>query len=138
MITVAILLLTGTAPEPALAQGRGGPVPTTPSDVRAVPVQGNIYMLVGAGANLTVSVGDMGMLLVDTGERASAEKVLAALRALSPRPLQFILNTGFHESYTGANEILAKAGRRVTDGPNAQSRGSRTRECADADEWPKW
>jgi len=90
-------------------------------DISAVPVQGNIYMLVGAGPNLTASVGPQGMLLVDTGERAAADKVIAALRVLSPRPLQFIINTEFGEDHTGGNAALAKFGRRITDGANAQA-----------------
>ena len=115
-------------PATATAQGRGGPPaaagspPAAPGNsVESVPVQGNIHLIVGAGANLTVSVGDQGMLLVDTGERASADKVIGALRQLSPRPLQFIFNTNFRESHTGANEALARFGRRVTDGANAQA-----------------
>jgi glyoxylase-like metal-dependent hydrolase (beta-lactamase superfamily II) len=100
--------------QPAAAGGAAG-------DVRAVPVQGRISMIIGAGPNLTASVGDQGVLLVDTGEAAASEKVIATIRSLSPRPLQFIINTQFHENHTGGNEALAKFGNRATDGPNAQA-----------------
>ena len=42
-------------------------------------MRGNVYMLVGAGANITVSVGREGVLLVDSGEMAMADKVVATI-----------------------------------------------------------
>src|SRR6266478_6303849 len=48
------------------------------SDIKLLPVSGNVYMLVGAGANVTMSVGRDGILLVDTGNAPMADKLLAA------------------------------------------------------------
>src|SRR5690606_33111620 len=45
-------------------------------------VQGNVHMLVGAGANIAVQVGDDGVLVVDTGTAARRDDVLAAIRRL--------------------------------------------------------
>jgi glyoxylase-like metal-dependent hydrolase (beta-lactamase superfamily II) len=59
-----------------------------------MPVRGNIYLLVGAGANITLSVGKEGVLLVDAGTEALAEKVVATVRQLtkqavaSPMPVK--------------------------------------------------
>jgi glyoxylase-like metal-dependent hydrolase (beta-lactamase superfamily II) len=126
LFPVALALCVGAMPltmdtsaqtrptQPAAGGAPGG-------DVRAVPVQGQISMIIGAGPNLTASVGNQGVLLVDTGERDASEKVIATIRSLSPRPLQFIINTQFHENHTGGNEALAKFGNRATDGPNAQA-----------------
>ena len=50
--------------------------------VHVLPVQGNIYMLVADGTNLTVSVGAEGVLLVNTGPAQMTDKVLAALNQL--------------------------------------------------------
>lgn len=56
------------------------------------PVQGNVYMLVGGGANVLASVGPDGVLLVDTGSAQAANAIkLTALRlatavAASPVP----------------------------------------------------
>jgi glyoxylase-like metal-dependent hydrolase (beta-lactamase superfamily II) len=44
-------------------------------------VKGNVYMLVGAGANIAVQIGDEGVLVVDTGARGFAREVLAAIRS---------------------------------------------------------
>ena len=51
-------------------------------EVYILPVRANIYMLVGAGGNITVSVGQDGVLLVDTGLAKMADKVLSAVRQL--------------------------------------------------------
>jgi cyclase len=83
-------------------------------EVKAVPVQGNVHMIVGAGANIVVQVGDDGILVVDTGSGAATDKVLAAIKELAPtKEIRWIINTGAHADHLGGNEALAKAGRTV-------------------------
>jgi cyclase len=55
------------------------------SEIHVLPVRGNVYMLVGAGANITASVGKDGVLLVDTGTESMADKVIAVLNELAAR-----------------------------------------------------
>ena len=57
--------------------------------VETKQVQGNIYMLVGAGGNVTVQVGADGVLLVDTRFAPMAPKILAAVRKLSDKPIRY-------------------------------------------------
>ncbi len=72
-------------------------------------------MLVGAGGNITVQVGDMGVLIVDTGLAQTADKVIAAIRKLAPdKPLQYIINTHVHPDHTGGNLKLRAAGVTIT------------------------
>jgi len=52
-------------------------------DIRILPLRGNVYLLVGAGANITLSVGKEGVLLVDSGTAQSADKAIAAITELS-------------------------------------------------------
>ena len=122
-IVLAIAIAASVA---ARAQQRGNRPPADPAaananDVRAVPVQGNVYLIVGAGSNIVASVGDSGVLLVDAGTAAASEKVLAAIRGVTAKPIQFIINTNFQESHTGGNEALSKAGRRLPDGNSQQA-----------------
>src|SRR5688572_18564562 len=65
-------------------------------EVQVLPVQGNVYMLVGAGGNITLQVGDEGVLLVDTQFAELSDKILAAIRKLSTKPLRYIINTHVH------------------------------------------
>ena len=58
----SVLLLTIVATCACLAQNQAT---TSEPRIEIFPVQGNVYMLVGAGANIAVSVGSDGMLLVD-------------------------------------------------------------------------
>jgi cyclase len=85
-------------------------------EVHLLKVQGNIYMLVGAGGNITLQVGDDGVLLVDTGVPQMSEKVLAAIHGLSEKPIRYIINTHFHADHTGGNEAIAKAGMTIAGG----------------------
>jgi cyclase len=53
--------------------------------LEAIPVRGHIFLIGGAGANITVSAGPDGVFLVDSGTAANADKVLAAIRSLQAR-----------------------------------------------------
>ena len=106
------------APPPARA------VDTAPAaGVRVIPVQGNVYMLAGAGGNIAVQVGDDGVLLVDSGAGTMTAEALAAIRQLSSRPIRFILNTSADRDHLGGNEALAKAGSAPGGGRPADSAG---------------
>jgi glyoxylase-like metal-dependent hydrolase (beta-lactamase superfamily II) len=51
--------------------------------VHLLPVQGNIYMLIADGHNITVSVGAEGVMLVNTGSATMTEKVVTAVNQLA-------------------------------------------------------
>jgi glyoxylase-like metal-dependent hydrolase (beta-lactamase superfamily II) len=89
---------------------------TEDTDLHILPVQGNIYMLVGAGGNITLSIGKDGILLVDTGLAPLSDKVLAALRKFSDKPIRYIINTHVHADHIGGNEKIAKAGSTINGG----------------------
>jgi len=75
--------------------------------IRALPVRENIYMIVGAGGNITVQTGEEGVLIVDSGSGAATnEKVIALVRQLSSKPIRYILNTNFRPDHTGGNQAL--------------------------------
>jgi len=80
-------------------------------EIHVLPVRNNVYMLVGDGANIVVQTGDQGAFVVDTGEGQLSAKVLAAIRSLTPNPIQFIANTSFRGEHTGGNAVLGAAGQ---------------------------
>jgi cyclase len=77
-------------------------------------VQGNVYLIAGAGGNIAVQIGDLGVVVVDTGLAQNADKVLAAIRKLSDKPIQYIINTHLHPDHIGGNETIRRAGVTIT------------------------
>jgi cyclase len=108
LLTIALVCLSQTlfAQTPNLAN----------VEIHALPVQGNVYMLVGAGANIVVQAGPDGVLIVDTEFAPLADKILAAIKKISPEPLRYIINTGFEPDHIGGNEPLRKAGKTIAGG----------------------
>ena len=88
-------------------------------DIEILHVQGNVSMLSGAGGNIAVQVGNDGVLMVDTGLASSSDKVLAAVRSLSKRPITYIINTDDRADHIGGNNFFAKIGA-----PSAINRAS--------------
>ena len=82
-------------------------------EIQVLPVQGNVHMLVGAGANITVQAGDDGVLMVDTGLAAMSAKVIAAMKTISTRPLRYIVNTTERPDHTGGNAAIADIGETI-------------------------
>jgi cyclase len=78
--------------------------------LKMAPVQGNVYVLMGDGGNITVQVGKDGVALVDTGFAPLAPKAIAEIRKLSDGPVRWIVNTHVHTDHTGGNAQIAKLG----------------------------
>lgn len=87
--------------------------------VKTVHVSGGVYMLIGGGANVVVSVGDEGVLVVDTGAAAATDNILAAIRGLSKKEIRWIVNTTLDPDHIGGNERISNAGRTVNGNPAA-------------------
>jgi glyoxylase-like metal-dependent hydrolase (beta-lactamase superfamily II) len=94
---------------PAQAQD---PVP----EVHVLQVRDNIYMLVGEGGNITLQVGDDGILLVDTQFARMSEAIIAAIRQISDKPIRYIVDTHYHGDHIGGNANLRVAGVTVIGG----------------------
>src|SRR5439155_16663359 len=77
-------------------------------EIQTIPVQGNVYMLAGAGGNITLQVGGDGVMLVDTQYEQLAPKIAAAIRKLSDKPLFWIVNTHIDADHIGGNDALPK------------------------------
>lgn len=76
--------------------------------IEVLPVKNNVYMLFGAGGNITVQVGKEGVFLVDTEYGPLVPRILAEIRKLSTGPIRFIVNTHVHPDHVGGNEAFAK------------------------------
>ena len=75
-------------------------------EIKATKVNGNVWMLEGAGGNIGVSVGPDGLLIVDDQFAPLADKIKAALKQLGEGKLKFVINTHWHGDHTGGNAIF--------------------------------
>ena len=116
LITVAVL---GAASMSMRLRAQAG--------LESLPVQGSVYALMSSAGNSTVQIGPEGPLVVDTQPAASSEQVIAAIRALSPRPIRHIVLTSGDAQTAGGAASLSKAGRYVRVIDSIDPRGGDTR-----------
>lgn len=77
--------------------------------IKVTKVAGSVYMLEGADAgNIGASVGDDGIVIVDDQYAPLAEKIQAALKGITDKPVRFIINTHYHGDHTGGNAYFQK------------------------------
>lgn len=102
---------------PAMAQDRFDNVQIT-----TIKVADGLYMLMGEGGNLGVSIGEDGVFLVDDQYAPLTEKILAAIGDLSTDDIHFVFNTHYHGDHTGGNENLGKLGIDIVAHDNVYKR----------------
>jgi glyoxylase-like metal-dependent hydrolase (beta-lactamase superfamily II) len=121
LLTLALGAMASAA---SAAQPAAGLPGYTPRDrIRVTHVQGNVHQLSGAGGNITVQVGDEGVVVINTGDGRQNDAVLAAIRELAgTKPLLYIANTQGTRWNIGGNPALRSAGTTFTGG-NANVRG---------------
>jgi len=112
---------------PALAFALATPVLAQQQDFSKVEVQSEkvadgVYMLKGAGGNIGLSIGPNGSLVIDDQYAPLSDKILAAIKALTPDPVRFVVNTHWHGDHTGGNENLAKTGAFLVAHENVRKR----------------
>lgn len=110
VVLAVFLFAAGPAPGQDLAKVQ----------IKTVPVAGNIFMLIGSGGNIGVSVGEDGVLLVDDEFPELVDKIKAAVARLDPGPIRFVLNTNWHYDHANGNELLADGGAIVIAHENSR------------------
>jgi cyclase len=115
-LAVAVVLLAA----PAFSQQQD----FSAVEVKAEKVADGIYMLTGRGGNIGLSVGKSGTYLIDDQYAPLSDKVLGAVRAITPDPVRFVVNTHWHGDHTGGNENMGKAGALLVAHENVRRRMS--------------
>jgi cyclase len=117
LFAIAVVLAFGGGVQRAAAQQEGA------GELGVVQLRPNFYVLAGAGGNIVVQVGPIGVILVDSGSTAMTDKVLAAIRRITPLPVRYIINTSMEADHVGGNETIAKAGLSILAGAIAAGAG---------------
>jgi len=69
-------------------------------EIKTIQLSEHTYMLEGAGGNIGVSIGDDGVFVIDDQFAPLSKKILSAIKALSDKPLTFLVNTHFHGDHS--------------------------------------
>ena len=114
-------------------------------EIKVTKVAGTVYMLQGAGGNIGASVGDDGIVVVDDQYAPLADKIQAALKGITDRPVRFVINTHYQKITPAGTSsfrnkrrssrtimsvsVLRKAARRAMAGPFTSSTNRPPPEC---------
>ena len=93
-------------------------------EIKATKLNDTTYMLTGAGGNLGLSVGEDAVFLIDDQYAPLTDRIGAAIKQITPRPVKFVLNTHWHGDHTGGNENMGKAGALIVAHDNVRKRMS--------------
>jgi len=114
LMPAALLIARLTGAQAPAAQA--GPPPEV--KVVATKLGGSVYGIDGQGGRAAALVGPQGIFLVDAQFPAVTEKIVAALKEISPAPLRLLVNTHVHGDHTGGNENFARLGVVIMGRPN--------------------
>jgi glyoxylase-like metal-dependent hydrolase (beta-lactamase superfamily II) len=99
------------------------PMPAPPDvKVETVAIAPGIYMLVGRGGNVGLTVGRDGVAIIDDQFDDMAPKLRAAIAMLSAQPAKFVINTHLHGDHTGGNDQFGRAGAVIVAHENVRKR----------------
>jgi len=94
-----------------------GQAPPASTGLTTYHVQGNVWVIAGAGGNITVQASDAkaagpgageGVLLVDTGRKEMTQAVLAEIQKISPKRIEYIVTTHVDADHVGGHETFAR------------------------------
>ena len=125
LLAVAAVLV-GWSPRVGARQEAADTWPSRPHETDGldlVQIRPNFYVIAGAGGNIVMQIGPEGVILVDSGSTAMADKVLAAIRRVTPLPIRYIINTSMDADHVGGNDRLARAGLSILPGAVAAGAG---------------
>ena len=118
LVAVTIVVLTAFLRPTAFAQfsrfgDRHVAMKVEGSALKILPVQHNVYMVVGAGPNITIHKSDRSVVVVNTGMASMSDDLRRAIRQISDRPVGAVINTNAREENTAGNEAIAASGEAV-------------------------
>jgi len=78
--------------------------------IKTTKISSNFSTLEGSGGTIGVLSGPDGVLMVDAQYAQLTDKIVAAIKQITPSPIKFLINTHVHGDHTGGNENLGKMG----------------------------
>ena len=124
LAVVATMMTGAVLAQPAVQPPMAAPplVDWTKVEIKAIDLGNNTWMLTGQGGNITIAVGSDAIIMVDGQFAPLSDKIKAAIKAISPLPIRYLVNTHFHGDHTGGNENFAKDGATIVAHDNIRVR----------------
>jgi cyclase len=102
----------------------GQPPDFSKVEIKTEALTQGVHMLAGAGGNIVLATGDDTTFIVDDQFAPLTEKIVAAIRTITDKPVRFVVNTHWHGDHTGGNENFGKAGAVIIAHDNVRRRMS--------------
>jgi glyoxylase-like metal-dependent hydrolase (beta-lactamase superfamily II) len=115
----------------AVAHAQQPPPDFSKVEIKTTQIADNFYTLEGLGGTISVLTGPDGVLLVDSQYAALTDKLAAAIKKMSKKPIRFVINTHVHPDHTGGNENFAKLGALVFSRDQLRARLEHPNPAAD-------
>ena len=93
--------------------------------IKTHAVAANVHYLEGQCGNVGLLIGDDGVLMIDDQFAPLSEKLTAAIRALSNKPIRMLVNTHVHGDHTGGNANFGGMGIDIVAHDNVRVRLAR-------------
>src|SRR6267142_2289476 len=100
LMAMAVVAAGGTSSDRVLAQQRPAARAVDSGTLDTIQIRQNVWVIFGAG----------GVILVDSGSEAMAEKTLEAVRAITKAPIRMIINTSADLEHVGGNDKVGVVG----------------------------
>lgn len=158
----AILTLTACGADSSTAadQSQEKPASTSPAkdstvklsetappkkDITTQKLSEGMYMLLGPGGNIGVSVGEDGVFVIDDKFARFADQIIGQIKGITDAPIRYVINTHYHGDHSGANAQMKAAGATIMAHENVRKRMGmtfenktfgRTTKAVDESLWP--
>jgi cyclase len=113
LFCVAACVVTVTQAQQRPPVERGPIIDFSKVEIKTTRHSDDFFTLEGQGGTISVLTGPDGVLMVDSQFAPLTDKIVAAIRKISDKPIRFLVNTHVHGDHTGGNENFAKLGALV-------------------------
>lgn len=114
--------LLGVSLSALLAAGAFAQQDFSKVQIKTTKLANNLYSLEGQGGAIGVLTGPDGILMVDSQFAPLTERIVAAIKAVDPGPIRYLINTHVHGDHTGGNANLGAMGVTIIARPQLRAR----------------
>ena len=93
--------------------------------IKTTKITDQFYMLEGQGGNIGIFIGDDAIFMIDDQFAPITPKILAAIKKITPKKVDYLINTHWHGDHTGGNENMSKEGALIFAHDNVRKRMSK-------------